>query len=85
MKVKELIEKLQKTNPEALVELEYDAAGGCDCAGSMGMETQSDLGTVFDLETRVVLSTDSVFGSSSATSAQKDEALKRLHEKLANG
>jgi len=55
MKVRELIERLSKLSPDANVELEYQGEGGCDTCG-VGSEKQSDLETVVDLETRVILS-----------------------------
>jgi hypothetical protein len=55
MKVKQLIEKLQKLNQDAEVQIEYSGRNGCDTCG-YGAEEQSDVENVYDLQNKVVLS-----------------------------
>lgn len=54
--VKKLIETLSKLNPNARVEVEYEANDGCETCGHGASRLQTDVKLVIDLETRVVLS-----------------------------
>lgn len=55
MRVRELIEKLEKLDQNAEVQVEYHGGGGCDTCG-FGGDEQVALEKVIDLETVVVLS-----------------------------
>lgn len=55
MKVKELIKKLKEASQDAEVYCEYNGGGGCDTCG-YGSETESEVISIVDNETRVVLS-----------------------------